>query len=71
MITAITARQKFMKGQRVKIADAWVRAGYYCPSIQTGIVVGFGRTVLARVYVRHDGQKSRQSWHMDAWEPMP
>ena len=67
----MTAREKFTLGQRVEIADSWVRAGHYCPQVQTGTIIGFGRKVDNRVYVRHDGQKSRQGWHMDAWEPKP
>ena len=63
----MTAREKFRKGQRVKLTKAGRAISYHdLPAT----VVGFGRVNDVRVRVLIDGMKCPQSWHPDFWKPL-
>jgi hypothetical protein len=63
----MTAREKFHIGQPVTLtAEAIQRK--ISRHVEHGVVVGFGdRSTL--VWIQREGRKSRESYHMDFWEP--
>jgi hypothetical protein len=66
----MTAREKFTRGQRVRLTD-YGEASFPRRRGATGVVIGFGRRGVgdALVRIRQDGRKTRESYHMDFWEP--
>jgi hypothetical protein len=63
-----TARETFELGQRVRLTAHGVAS---CPRRwdALGTVVGFGHQPYL-VTILRDGRKTRESYHMDFWEPI-
>ena len=73
----MTAKEQFRVGQRVQLtARGRARVRQYedmahQPDVY-GTVVGFARDFYPElVAVRREGRQTRQSYHMDCWEPVP
>jgi len=63
-----TAREKFKKGQRVKMSALGLTRNLHRRTEDwTATVVGFGRSGVTVLTVR-DGAKTPQSYHMDFLE---
>lgn len=71
----MTASEKFKLGQRVRMTEEALSRGLDGPIAKrsTGVVKGFpvqGVGDISRlVYVLRDGNKTKQCYHMDFWEP--
>lgn len=63
----MTAREKFSKGDRVRLSAEGEERFSRRRSAHTGVVVGFGH-VHTGVSILRDGTKTREAWHMDFWE---
>lgn len=71
----VTAKEKFTKGQRVRLTAAG-RAAFPKSQIVLGTVTGFGRNIPgleaptnSTVRVHPDGRSEASTYHMDFWEP--
>lgn len=62
----MTAREKFTKGQRVRLTELAIERGI-SQQHSMGIVVGFGHQSYG-VMIRPDGVKTAKNYHMDFWE---
>lgn len=65
----MTAREKFLIGQRVRVAAAWIELGKKRRDMR-GTVKGFGTQLhfLVRVHVDGNSSNTIEGWHMDFWE---
>lgn len=72
-----TARDKFQEGQQVRMTQRALDQYLDGTSRRrTGVIKGFVTyapfgDASKLVYVVRDGERSKKSYHMDFWEPIP